>query len=222
MNYTAIILAAGSGTRMCSDKNKIFLTLNHQPILSYSIDLFSKDIDCKQIIVVGKADEISAIKQISGDFETVIGGTERQDSVQNGLAKVRCEYVMIHDGARPFITKENLDELKLNVVKDRATLLAVPVKDTIKQVNDLKITATVPRENLYQAQTPQVFLAELIKQAHQKAKRDNFYGTDDTSLVEAFFETPVSITIGSYENIKITTPEDIYIAEAIVRRRKSV
>ncbi|MBS7578212.1 MULTISPECIES: 2-C-methyl-D-erythritol 4-phosphate cytidylyltransferase [unclassified Enterococcus] len=222
MDYTAIVLAAGSGTRMGIKQNKVFLELKHQPIISYSIDLFLSDNDCKQIIVVGKADERENFPTLPREVEFIEGGLERQDSVRLGLAQTNCKYVMIHDGARPFITSENLEALKANVFENNATMLAVPVKDTIKQVRKGKIIRTVPRADLYQAQTPQVFLTEWIKKAHKKAEECQFLGTDDGSLIEAFLDAEVTITMGSYENIKITTPEDLVIAKAIMRRRRNV
>lgn len=222
MDYTAIVLAAGSGTRMGIKKNKVFLELHHRPIISYSIDLFLADSDCKQIIVVGKSSERANFPELPSEVEFIEGGLERQDSVRAGLERTHCKYVMIHDGARPFITSANLAALKANVFENNATMLAVPVKDTIKQVRKGKIIRTVPRADLYQAQTPQVFLTELIQKAHQKAEACQFLGTDDGSLIEAFLDAEVTITMGSYENIKITTPEDLVIAKAIMRRRRDV
>lgn len=222
VEYTAIVLAAGSGTRMGMKHNKIFLELDHRAIISYSIDLFSADKDCKQIIVVGKLSERPNFSELPSQVEFVEGGLERQDSVRAGLERTHCKYVMIHDGARPFITSENLAALKANVFESNATMLAVPVKDTIKQVRNGKIIRTVPRADLYQAQTPQVFLTEWIQKAHQKAEACQFLGTDDGSLIEAFLDAEVTITLGSYENIKITTPEDLIIAQAIMRRRYDV
>lgn len=219
VEYTAIVLAAGSGTRMGIERNKVFLELNHQSIISYSIDLFLADSDCKQVIVVAKSSERINFPELPSEVEFIEGGLERQDSVRAGLKRTHCKYVMIHDGARPFITSENLTALKNNVFDNNATMLAVPVKDTIKQVRKGKIIRTVPRADLYQAQTPQVFLTELIQKAHQKAEECQYLGTDDGSLVEAFLDTEVTITLGSYENIKITTPEDLVIAQSIMGRR---
>ncbi|MDR1567860.1 MAG: 2-C-methyl-D-erythritol 4-phosphate cytidylyltransferase [Streptococcaceae bacterium] len=217
MEYTAIVLAAGRGKRMKARDNKIFLELGGRPILSYALDVFAKDADCKQLIVVGRAKEQSMILQLSEQIEFVVGGVERQDSVKNALAKVNCDYVMIHDGARPFIKAAQLEGLKRHVEKAHATLLAVPVKDTIKQVSGEEVERTLPRNELYQAQTPQAFLTELIKDVHEKAALTQFLGTDDASLVETFSNQAVTITQGNYQNIKITTPDDLILGEAILK-----
>lgn len=144
-----------------------------------------------------------------------VGGQERQDSVRSALKLVGSDYVMIHDGARPFINQSELNRLK----EKPNSILAVPVKDTIKQVkSDGKIEQTIPRDTLFAAQTPQCFQSNLIISAHRKAFENNFLGTDDASLIEEFEEVSVSIVEGSYNNIKVTTPEDILMARLIKER----
>ncbi|XOQ36847.1 MAG: 2-C-methyl-D-erythritol 4-phosphate cytidylyltransferase [Lactococcus sp.] len=215
--YSAILLAAGSGSRMAADRNKIFLTLADQAIFQYALDLFLSDSDCKQVILVGKADEKAYFTAFLSDRVCfVVGGAERQDSVRHALEEVSEAAVMIHDGARPFVTLAELAALK---AQDNA-ILAVPVKDTIKQVDpDGKIKQTVPRDKLWGAQTPQFFETSLIQEVHHIAHLKGFLGTDDASLVEVFSDQPVTIVPGSYENIKITTPEDLIFGQAILTHR---
>ncbi|OFI49018.1 2-C-methyl-D-erythritol 4-phosphate cytidylyltransferase [Floricoccus tropicus] len=216
MKYDAIILAAGSGRRMGINKNKIFLSIDDKPIFQYSVDLFKADSDCQKIILVGKKEEQGIFTSyLSENIVFAVGGQERQDSVRNALKLVESDYVMIHDGARPFINQRELNCLK----KKPNSILAVPVKDTIKQVeSDGKIKQTIPRETLFSAQTPQCFQSDLIINAHMEAFENNFLGTDDASLIEEFGEVSVSIVEGSYNNIKVTTPEDILMARLIKER----
>ncbi|GFH41825.1 2-C-methyl-D-erythritol 4-phosphate cytidylyltransferase [Lactococcus hodotermopsidis] len=214
--YSAIILVAGSGSRMGACRNKIFLTLNGQAIFRYSLDLFLADSDCQQVILVGKFDEKAHFEHLlSQRVQFVIGGSERQDSVRNALAVVTQKTVMVHDGARPFVTASELSALK----KQKNAILAAPVKDTIKQIIDGKILKTVPREALWGAQTPQLFETALIKKVHEMAHKAAFLGTDDASLVEQFSDVSVTIVQGSYENIKMTTPEDLIFGQAILANR---
>ena len=216
-NYSAIILAAGSGSRMAANQNKIFLKLGDKAIFEYSLDLFLSDPDCQSILLVGKPEEKAYFSRFLS--ETVLfvpGGAERQDSVRHALALVTSGNVMIHDGARPFVTMSQLNLLK----GQENAILAVPVKDTIKQVaQNHQIHQTVPRDALWAAQTPQFFETALIKKMHDTAKLENFLGTDDASLVEAYATDAVAIVSGSYENIKITTPEDLIFGEAILTHR---
>ncbi|GFH40617.1 2-C-methyl-D-erythritol 4-phosphate cytidylyltransferase [Lactococcus insecticola] len=215
-SYSAVILAAGSGTRMGAAHNKIFLTLNSQAVYTYSLDLFLADADCAQIILVGKvAEKEQFLAVLSDKVQFVVGGAERQDSVRNALAHVSTSQVMIHDGARPFVTLKELSALKTH----QNAILAVPVKDTIKQSDDGKITHTVPRQNLWSAQTPQYFETAVIRTAHEAAFSARFLGTDDASLLETFSDIPVDIVMGSYDNIKLTTPEDLTVGQAILAKR---
>lgn len=212
--YSAIILAAGSGSRMATNQNKIFLNLGNKAIFEHSLDLFLSDPDCQEILLVGKPEEETYFsKFLSSTIRFVSGGAERQDSVRHALALVTSEYVMIHDGARPFVTLSQLTSLKVN---DNA-ILAVPVKDTIKQVTQQhQINGTVPRQDLWAAQTPQFFETSMIQKMHHTANLEKFLGTDDASLVEKYSDNSVMIVEGSYENIKITTPEDLIFGEAIL------
>ena len=176
-----------------------------------TMSVFLQDQRCKQIVVVTKEDEINEIKELVNDKRIVyvFGGKERQDSVYNGLQVVDQKIVLIHDGARPYLTIDNIDSLLECLINNDACLLMVPVKDTIKLCQDGKVVETLPRNLLMQAQTPQAFKTSLIKECYQKAKDEKYEATDDASLVEKFTEVPVMAVCGSYENIKITTPEDL-------------
>ena len=170
-----------------------------------------KGVRCKQIVVVTKEEELDDLKKLisSKKIDYVFGGKERQDSVYNGLQVVKEDYVLIHDGARPYLKKENIDDILECLNKNDACLSVVPVKDTIKVCIDGNIVKTLPREQLVQAQTPQAFKTELIKRCYQKGKDKNYIATDDASLVEYFENIEVKAVLGSYSNIKITTPDDL-------------
>jgi 2-C-methyl-D-erythritol 4-phosphate cytidylyltransferase len=215
--YDALILVAGTGRRMQSNQNKIFLKINGKPVFEYSLDLFKEDLDCQRIILVGKKEEESHFSPyLSERVKFVQGGLERQDSVRLGLKQVISPQVMIHDGARPFLTKEKLEDLK----NHPNSILAIPVKDTIKEVKEdnTKIEKTLDRSHLYAAQTPQYFSSKLITTAHADAYEDNYMGTDDASLVEKYSSQSVELVEGSYENIKVTTPDDLLMGELLAKK----
>ena len=211
MNYSAIILCAGKGSRSGLDYNKMLYRFGDQTVYQMTMKTFLNDPRCKQLVVVTKADEITDLKQLVTDKRIVYvyGGKERQDSVYNGLQVVDQDHVLIHDGARPYITTEKIDDLLLCLKEYDACLLMVTVKDTIKLCCDDTVEVTLPRARLMQAQTPQAFKTSLIKVCYQQAQDSGFIATDDASLVEEFSTAPVKVVIGSYENIKITTPEDL-------------
>jgi 2-C-methyl-D-erythritol 4-phosphate cytidylyltransferase len=165
--------------------------------------------------------EILSNYGISKPTVVVAGGSERQDSVCCGLQTINgsSDYVMIHDGARPLLTVDLINRLAEEAKVTGAVVAGVPVKDTIKRTDaGGMITDTLMRERLWSIQTPQVFRLELIQKAHKQASASEFFGTDDAALVERL-GIPVKVIPGSYENIKITTPEDIVVAEAILKRR---
>ncbi|AGY82710.1 MULTISPECIES: 2-C-methyl-D-erythritol 4-phosphate cytidylyltransferase [Carnobacterium] len=230
-DYELILLAAGHGRRMRSSKNKILLPLLDKPLIEYPLNIFLKDEYCSHIILVVKEDEVELINDLlrqeqmfSGKKITIaIGGTERQHSVYNGLKKLNNKtsgIVMIHDGARPFIELEAVHRLYKEVQKMGAAILGVPAKDTIKAVYpNQTVKVTLPRSELWQIQTPQAFKSSIVLQAHEKAKEDHFLGTDDASLVERI-EKEIVVIEGSYDNIKITTPEDMVTGKAILLHRK--
>jgi len=211
MNYSAIVLCAGKGSRSGLTYNKMLYRFKNKTVYEMSMEIFLNDERCKQIVVVTKEEELDDLKKLisSKKIDYVFGGKERQDSVYNGLQVVKEDYVLIHDGARPYLKKENIDGILECLNKNDACLLVVPVKDTIKVCIDGNIVKTLPREQLVQAQTPQAFKTELIKRCYQKGKDKNYIATDDASLVEYFENIEVKAVLGSYSNIKITTPDDL-------------
>ncbi|WYJ96737.1 2-C-methyl-D-erythritol 4-phosphate cytidylyltransferase [Enterococcus sp. DIV0212c] len=231
LDYEVILLAAGQGKRMRASRNKILLHLIGKPVISYSLNTFLNDPACRHIILVTQEDEQDLLavmikkeaKKKKCPITIVSGGTERQYSVYNGLNALLNQenIVMVHDGARPFVTLSQLKLLHRKVQETRAAILGVPVKDTIKRVIDGIVQETVPRETLWQIQTPQAFYGEDLLAVHECAQQDNYLGTDDASLIEKYSNLPVSMVLGSYENIKLTTPEDMLIGEAIVKRKRS-
>lgn len=212
MKYAAVIVAAGSGSRMGLGYNKMLFQLKSgEVILEKTITLFVDDEQCEQVIVVHSEDDYDAFLPYcqNAKIEMVIGGASRQESVYHGLQKVKSEYVLIHDGARPWLSKQNVNDLLLMLEKHPACLLMVPVKDTIKVVRDGIVVDTPPRETLYQAQTPQAFLTSLVISAHEKAISEHVEATDDAMLVELCTGTNVYMVLGSYENKKVTTIDDV-------------
>lgn len=211
MNYSLIILCAGQGTRTGLGYNKMLYKIDGITIYQKSLQVFLNDSLCKQIIVVTSKEEISIFKDLVNDsrLEFVIGGNQRQDSVYNGLSKVKYDYVLIHDGARPYLKATLINNLLTSLKTYNACLLMVDCKDTIKIVENNIVKTTLNRDTLKQAQTPQAFKTSLIKQVHNKALLDNFYGTDDASLIEKYSNELIYCVQGDYENIKITTPEDL-------------
>lgn len=231
MHYELILLAAGQGKRMQASKNKILLSLLGRPVIAYAIDVFLADPACQHIILVIQKDEKELIehlikkyfKRAKTKISIVVGGKERQDSVYNGLLAIdkKESFVFVHDGARPFVTRTLLKQLYRTVSEKKAAILGVPVKDTIKKIVDGKVEQTVPREYLWQIQTPQAFVAEELQYVHECAYQDHYIGTDDASLMEKYGNRTIEIVLGSYENIKLTTPDDMIIGEAIAKQRKS-
>lgn len=223
----AIIVAAGQGKRMGGAMNKVWLPLAGQPVLSYSLRVFAAVPGIEQIIVVAAATEQRLVEALLADMElpvswtVVAGGAQRQDSVAAGLACVapEAELVVIHDGARPLIDVATAQRALTEAAQWPAVCVGVRVKDTIKVVDgDGCITATPPRDGLWSVQTPQVFRAELLRRAYAVAAADGFVGTDDASLVERLGGA-VRMIEGSYDNLKITTPEDLPLAERLLRLR---
>ncbi len=222
---TAIILAAGQGKRMHSNVAKQYLLMKGKPILYYSLKAFEDSIVDNIVLVVGKDDIDYVSEQIVHAYEfkkvrsIIIGGKERYHSVYNGLIEVTdSEYVLIHDGARPFITKEIIHRTIESVSVNKATVVGMPVKDTIKIVDEQnKVTETPSREKVWMVQTPQAFDYKLIMNAYdQIMKEDNISITDDAMVLEYTSNHDIQLIQGSYKNIKITTEEDLQIGEAFL------
>ena len=228
----AVVLAAGQGKRMHSDVQKQYLLLQDKPVIYYALKAFQDSFIDEVILVVGKGEIDYCRKEIVEKFQftkinkIVEGGKERYHSVANGLAAIEGDgYVFIHDGARPFVTEEILMRAYEAVKAYHACVVGMPVKDTIKIVDEKQFAKMTPnRENVWQVQTPQVFTIELAREAYQelleKEKLLNEQGikiTDDAMVVETLLQHPVKLVEGSYENIKITTPEDIDVAVSFLK-----
>lgn len=222
----AIIAAAGAGKRMGRTCNKVFLNLDGQPILAHSVSRIAECPEIDKIIVVAAPDEVLDITtliskvRLGKAWQVVAGGSERQFSVMNALAVIPAEakLILVHDGARPLIEPAAVASVIAAAKEHRAAGIAVPVKDTIKVADaDGFAVDTPPRSKLWAIQTPQAFDASLLRQAYHAANAVGFVGTDDAGLVERLGVT-VKMVHGSYENLKITTPEDLIIAETLLRK----
>lgn len=213
MNYSVIVLAAGRGSRTNLDYNKVFYTFeNGQTVLNKSLSVFLSDEDCKQVVLVCadyEKDYVTENYLYDSRIQVVTGGQTRQDSVYNGLQIVDQDYVMIHDGARPFVEKKWILDLKYSLETEDACLLMVPSVDTTKIVVDGYVKESLERKLVYHAQTPQCFKTDLIKECHQLARNKQVQATDDAQLVEWFSKVRVKVILSSFTNKKITLPEDL-------------
>ncbi len=227
---TAVILAAGQGKRMNTQVAKQFLILQGKPVLYYSIKAFEES-SVDDIILVtgeGQVDYCREHMVDAYDFRKVSrvieGGKERYDSVYSALLHILdANYVLIHDGARPFISKELIDTIIMNVMKYKACIIGTPVKETIKTVDkEGNITSTPNRRSLWAAQTPQAFDFSTIKKAYDlfdlEEDKKNIGITDDAMVYERYIKGKVKMLLGDYNNIKLTTPEDLVLAEEIIKR----
>jgi 2-C-methyl-D-erythritol 4-phosphate cytidylyltransferase len=226
MTYQVIIPAAGLGKRMRAGKNKLLLELNSLPVLIHTLRVFEEDEACIGIILAihtqdaQEINELLKTYQISKVSDLVPGGDERQYSIYNALKTVKEDgVILVHDAARPFIQKDHIHSLAEKAEETGAAIMGVSVKDTMKKVNDGVVVETVERSSLWAVQTPQAFRISLLKKAYEEAEKDQFLGTDDASLVERM-RYPVTVVEGDYDNIKLTTPEDLFFAEAILEKRK--
>jgi 2-C-methyl-D-erythritol 4-phosphate cytidylyltransferase len=217
----AVIVAAGASKRM-GGIDKMFAPLGGKPILAQVIDAFQKCKAIDQIVVVVSKENLKRCQQLVAEqgwskvIEVCVGGERRQDSVAAGLGRLKqCEWAVIHDGARPLVTTD-LIERGLEAARETgAAIAAVPVTDTIKIAGDDKIILeTPPRRTLWAAQTPQIFRFGIIEEAYRKANNDV---TDDASVVEQL-GYKVKLYMGSYDNIKVTTPDDLILAEALWKK----
>lgn len=226
---TVIILAAGKGSRMKAELNKQYLILKEKPVLAHTIEVFQEsDMIDEIILVVSESEHELCKKEILDQYNytkvkrMVSGGAERQLSVFNGLNELseETDIVLIHDGARPLITKKVIERCVVGAKEFGAVSAGVPIKETIKIMKKDKFVKYTPnRENVWVTQTPQAFKVDIIKKAHKFAMESNLLGTDDAMLVEHIGET-VKMIEGNYENIKITTPDDLITAEAILKHRR--
>ncbi|HAA26866.1 MAG TPA: 2-C-methyl-D-erythritol 4-phosphate cytidylyltransferase [Cyanobacteria bacterium UBA8553] len=222
-----LIPAAGMGRRMGSDRNKLLLTLLGKPLLAWTLLAAEAAHDIRWVGIIGQPADYSDVKAIMAELslskpiELIKGGETRQDSVYNGLQVLPTEakHVLIHDGARCLATPQLLDRCAAAVLECPGLIAAVPVKDTIKVVNQTGIIQETPdRQKLWAAQTPQGFEVQLLKQCHDQGRDLGWEVTDDAALFERC-GLPVKIVEGEETNLKVTTPVDLAIAEFILRQR---
>jgi 2-C-methyl-D-erythritol 4-phosphate cytidylyltransferase len=222
---TAIIAAAGTGSRMASDRPKQFLQLAGTPIIFHTLVPFEQCESIQEVIVVLPAEESAAFLTLAGKHglrklsRVVPGGSTRADSVKRGLMAVRpatAGIVAVHDGVRPFVTVEEIESVVKAAETHGAAILVAPVTDTIKHVNGDTVVNTLQRRDLRRALTPQCFRYELLREAYEHADVNDPSLTDESALVEKI-GVPVTTIEGSSRNVKITTPQDLLIAETLLK-----
>lgn len=227
MVVNAVIVAAGKGERMGTALPKPFLAMAGVPLIVRTLRSLGRSVFIRKIILVVAAEReqyCQALLDQYGPFDTAVslahGGPERQDSVRFGLAALDpdCDIVVIHDAARPFVTVDIVERSIMSAAEYGAALVAIPARDTIKRVNaEQMVIETVPRHDLWLAQTPQTFRVALIRDAHSRAQALGMTMTDDAALLE-WAGGGVKIVAGDARNFKITTPEDLQLAEAILKQ----
>lgn len=224
---SVIIVAAGNSTRINSDDAKPLIEVLDKPLIAYSLESFNVCDLINEIIIVSKEEDIVRFSNIVEEYDfdkvskIVVGGNERQDSVYNGLKELdeKTNIVLVHDGARPLVSIDVIENAIIECVDKKAVVVGVKVVDTIKVVNeDGTIIDTPNRDNLWIAQTPQIFEYRLITNAYENALNDNFYGTDDSSLVERLGYN-IKMVQGDYQNIKVTTDDDLRMIEGLVQNQ---
>ncbi len=223
MSYTVLIPAAGSGKRMGANQNKVLMPLLDIPIIVHTVQQFEDDDNCEGIYVATKRDEREVFTELLS-FSTklrgiVEGGSERQDSIYNMLQQMEAaDWVMVHDGARPFVSKIILNALYESVQLHEAVICGVRPKDTLKRIKQDVVEETVDRGEVMLVHTPQAFSYKLLKHAYDNAYKHNLIVTDDSMMVEALGEN-VHVVDSDYNNIKITTQEDMLTGERILLGR---
>ncbi len=235
MKTVAVVLAAGSGSRMKSDVKKQFMEIGGKPLIYYSLKAFEESLIDDIVLVVSRGDIDYVKKDIVDKYHfdkvtaIVEGGLARYHSVRLGLqaAAPDCDYAFIHDGARPFVNRDIILRALQAVKEYKACVVGMPAKDTIKIADEKGFAASTPDRNfMWTVQTPQVFSYKMILELYQRLDREEgdlmakgINITDDAMVVEYYTDTKIKLVEGSYDNIKITTPEDIVVAEAILGRR---
>ena len=228
--FVAIVLSAGTGSRMKSDIPKQYLPLIEKPVIYYSLMAFQNS-PVDEIILVSGANDIEYCRKeiverygLSKVTRIVAGGKERYDSVYEGLCATDAEYVLIHDGARPVLTSDMIDRMIQGVENTGACIAAMPVKDTIKLSDEHKQVASTPdRKHLWMVQTPQCFARTLLEESYEILKCKQKAGenvpdiTDDAMIVEYATGKKITLVEGAYTNLKITTPEDLAVAEIFLK-----
>ena len=226
MEVSVILVAAGTGSRMGAGMNKVYMPLGGKCVIEHTISAFEKSGAADEIIVVTGSEDIKRcqdiVKNMKIPCKVVEGGATRQESVRNGLCCAKGRYAAVHDGARALITPEEIKRVIAGAKDFGAAALGVRAKDTIKTADENGfILATIDRKCAYMIQTPQVFERERLIDAHKRAENDGFCATDDCMIMERE-GVKIKICEGSYENIKLTTPEDIYTAERILKKRGEI
>ena len=227
MEYIVVLPAAGSGKRMNAGHNKLFLKLREKPILIHTLEVFEKDANCTGIWLAVKPEERAIIQDMLKQYHIMkvkglpAGGEERQHSVYACIqaAGNKSKLILVHDAARPFIELSVIAQLTKEAQKNGAAIAGVKVKDTIKRVKNTVIEETVDREQLWMIQTPQAFQTSILINAQKQAAQDDFLGTDESMLVERL-GIEVHVVESTYDNVKMTTREDLLIGEAILQKRQ--
>ena len=229
MSVCALIAAAGAGRRMKAGLNKVFLPLLGEPVLRHTLRAFEECPSVDDVIVIVAPGEVESTLSVVGTWSeiskvrnVVAGGATRQESVCRGLAHLgaACDIVVVHDGARPLIRPHTISRVVGEARASAAAIVAVPVRDTIKTVRGGEVVSTLDRDSLWAAATPQAFRRDLIESAHETGTGGGISATDDSMLVERT-GVRVKVVQGEYANIKITTPEDLVIAEALLAAMKT-
>ncbi|HEU4962505.1 MAG TPA: 2-C-methyl-D-erythritol 4-phosphate cytidylyltransferase [Bacilli bacterium] len=225
-----IVVAAGKGSRMGTDLKKQYLPLGGRPILVRTLQALAASAAVARIVIVASAEDLGFVQELVREHgvakvgAVVPGGRERQDSVRYGLDALLPEttLVAVHDAARPLVTVEEVEAVLTAAQERGAATLGVRVKDTIKRVVGGSVEETLPREQLWAVHTPQAFHRDWLEEAHRKSvEGQNLLGTDDASLVE-WTGRPVQMVEGRYTNLKITTPDDLVVAEALWAQRQEI
>lgn len=227
MSVSAVIVAAGTSKRMNDGADKLYVHLSGRPLLAWTISRFESTEIIDEIIVVAREDEVAKVKEMTKSegfakvSSVVKGGEYRQQSTRNGLNAISndSKVVLIHDGARPLIRTSDIKRIVESAEEYGAALLAVPSKDTVKEVRNGMVTQTLPRETVWLAQTPQGFRKELLQEAFSSAEEEGYIGTDEASLVERIGKD-VAIVEGHSSNIKVTVTSDIGVAQSLLEKEE--
>ncbi len=223
-----IIAAAGAGRRMKADRPKQFLALEGVPILVLTLRKFDASPLVDHIVIASPHDSVDEVRKmavqagLSSPVMAIEGGERRQDSVAIGLRNLEpdSDLVVVHDGVRPFVSLEDIAAVTTEAGRTGAAILAIPVTDTVKEVQRDEVKSTLRRERLVLVQTPQVFRTSILNEAFALARRDGYYGTDESSLVERMGH-PVTVVRGSERNIKITRPSDLTLARFLLEEERT-
>lgn len=226
MSYTVLIPAAGSGKRMGGLTNKLLMPLHNEPVIAHTIRRFEADPNCHAIYIAVKdkeRQEFQSRLNFSPKLKGIVtGGAERQDSIYNMLKDMEfSKYVMVHDGARPFVSQAILEALYEAVKIHDAVLCGVAPKDTLKRVSNHQVIETIDRREIVQVHTPQAFTYDILMEAYTNAYRHKLNVTDDAMMVEAL-GIDIHVVDSDYNNIKITTPEDLIIGEKIIAQMRGI